>query len=292
MTQGVSSVSIDRRTGMAAPPNIRLDLTNRPENVVLVRETLTGVSEAIGLDAGDLDDIRTAVTEACNNVVLHAYEGDEGPLEVEIYAGGSSFEVFVRDHGIGLQRQTGDDPWVIGIGLPVIEALVQGVEFTDPAGGGTEVRMEFATPGARTLEPPAGEPIDRSTASPTGAATTITIAPVAPLARTVLPRLLGVLAARANFSTDRISDALLVADALGAHAPGSTSAGHLMIAVTIEPRNLGLRLGPLDPGRGERLVTGSDLEGVGHVIEKLSDHHSVAVDGSYEVLDLRLIDRR
>jgi serine/threonine-protein kinase RsbW len=283
---------MDRRTAMAAPPNIRLDLSNKPENVVLVRETLAGAAEAIGLDALDLDDIRTAVTEACNNVVLHAYEGEEGPLEVEIYAAGGLFDVFVRDHGIGMRPPTRDDQWIVGIGLPVIEALVQNVEFADTAEGGTEVRMRFATPGARTLEPP-----DEALGSINGArgeasTTSVTIAPVAPLARTVLPRLLGVLAARAHFSTDRISDALLVADALGAHASRSTSAGHLTIKVSIEPRTLELSLGPLDVGRARELMTDSTAEGVGRVIEKLSDHHSVAVDGSYEVLDLQLIDHR
>jgi anti-sigma regulatory factor (Ser/Thr protein kinase) len=277
---------------MAAPPNIRLNLSNRPENVVLVRETLAGAAEAIGLDALDLDDIRTAVTEACNNVVLHAYEGEEGPLEVEIYAAGALLDVFVRDHGIGMQPPTSEDQWIVGIGLPVIEALVQSVEFADTADGGTEVRMRFATPGAQTLEPP-----DEALGSVDGArgeatTTSVTIAPVAPLARTVLPRLLGVLAARAHFSTDRISDALLVADALGAHASRSTSAGHLTIKVAIEPRNLELSLGPLDVGRARELMTDSTAEGVGRVIEKLSDHHSVAVDGSYEVLGLQLIDHR
>jgi serine/threonine-protein kinase RsbW len=277
---------------MAAPPNIRLDLSNRPENVVLVRETLAGAAEAIGLDALDLDDIRTAVTEACNNVALHAYEGEEGPLEVEIYAAGGLLDVFVRDHGIGMQPRTSEDQWIVGIGLPVIEALVQSVEFADTAEGGTEVRMRFATPGARTLEPPDENVGSTDGALGEGTTTSVTIAPVAPLARTVLPRLLGVLAARAQFSTDRISDALLVADALGAHAARSTSAGHLTIKVSIEPRNLELSLGPLDLGRARELMSDSIGDGVGRVIEKLSDHQSVAVDGSYEVLDLRLIDHR
>jgi serine/threonine-protein kinase RsbW len=277
---------------MAASPNIRLDLSNRPENVVLVRETLTGVAEAVGLDAADLDDIRTAVTEACNNVVLHAYDGEEGPLEVEIYAAGGSFDVFVRDHGVGMQPPTSEDQWIVGIGLPVIEALVQSVDFAETARGGTEARMSFATPGARKLEPPEEALGSMDGARGGGTTTSVTIAPVAPLARTVLPRLLGVLAARAHFSTDRISDALLVADALGAHASRSTSAGHLTIRVSIEPRNLELSLGPLDLGRARELMTDSTAEGVGRVIEKLSDHHSVAVDGSYEVLDLQLIDHR
>ncbi|TMK24282.1 MAG: ATP-binding protein [Actinobacteria bacterium] len=292
MARGVASVGIDRRTWMAAPPNIRLDLSNRPENVVLVRETLAGVAEAVGLDAADLDDIRTAVTEACNNVVLHAYEGEEGALEVEIYAMGGSCSVFVRDRGIGLQQQASEDQWIVGIGLPVIEALASHVDFEETAGGGTEVRMQFATPGAHTLEPTSEGETSGSANGAKGAGASVTIAPVAPLARTVLPRLLGVLAARAHFSTDRISDALLVADALSAHASRSTSAGHLRIKVTIEPRKLELSLGPLDAGGARELVSGSTVDGVGRVLEKLSDHLDVALDGSYEVLDLQLTDRR
>jgi serine/threonine-protein kinase RsbW len=276
---------------MAAPPNIRLDLSNRAENVVLVRETLAGVAEAVGLDAADLDDIRTAVTEACNNVVLHAYEGGEGALEVEIYATGGSCSVFVRDRGIGLNPQASQDQWTVGIGLPVIEALSQRVDFEETAGGGTEVRMEFATQGAQTLGVP-DEDASGTSNGAQGAGARVIIAPVAPLARAVLPRLLGVLAARAHFSTDRISDALLVADALSAHASRSTSAGHLRIMVSIEPRNLELSLGPLDAGGGRELVSGSTVDGVGRVLEKLSDHLDIAVDGSYEVLDLQLTDRR
>ena len=85
-------------------PNVRLTLSNKPENVLLVREMLTGVAEMVDLDGSDLNDIRTAVTEACNNVVLHAYEGDEGPLEVEVYGGAhSALEVVVRSGQIRLR---------------------------------------------------------------------------------------------------------------------------------------------------------------------------------------------
>jgi serine/threonine-protein kinase RsbW len=278
---------------MVPPPNIRLDLSNRPENVVLVRETIAGLGDAIGLDAADLDDMRTAVTEACNNVVLHAYAGDEGALEVEIYAEPDACGVFVRDRGIGLQPQATRDQWIVGIGLPVIEALAEHVSFEKTPGGGTEVRMHFATPGVRMLETE-GEQLaeSRDEATDPGSTTTVTIAPVAPLARSVLPRLLGVLAARANFSTDRISDAHLVADALSAHATEATSAGHLTITVSIEPRKLELKLGPLEAGSARALIATADGDGVGRVLDKLSDRVGVEVEGSHELLDLQLIDRR
>ncbi|HEY2398374.1 MAG TPA: ATP-binding protein [Solirubrobacteraceae bacterium] len=292
MTREVVSVCADRRTGMAPPPNIRLDLSNRPENVVIVRETIAGLADAIGLDAADLDDIRTAVTEACNNVVLHAYEGAEGSLEVEIFSDRLSCGVLVRDRGIGLPAQASRDQWIVGIGLPVIEALTEHVDFEETPGGGTEVRMQFAAPGVRTLETPAAQLLESGDgASGLGSTTIVTIAPVTPLARSVLPRLLGVLAARANFSTDRISDAHLVADALSAHATDATSAGHLTVSVRIGPRTLALTLGPLDAGRAGELIS-ARADGVGGVLEKLSDRVSVEVDGSHELLDLQLTDRR
>ncbi len=288
----------DRGLLMARLPNVRLDLLNKPENVLLVRETLTGVAEAIALDGADLSDIRTAVTEACNNVVLHAYAGGEGPLEVEVVLGDRVLDVLVRDHGVGLARSAARDEGEPGIGLPVIEALSDSVEFGETdGGGGTEVRMSFGAPTAGRLASTEDDSTGRTLPDlpafnerrQTGTAT-VSIAPTA-LARSVLPRLLCVLAARAHFSTDRISDSQMVADALVAHAGESISGGYLSMAVDVEPRDLELRVGPLIAGRAKRLVRDSDVEGLGPVLEKLADRHGVSSSDSHDTLMLQLLDR-
>jgi serine/threonine-protein kinase RsbW len=290
----------------AEPANVHLNLSNRPENVMLVREVLTGVAEAVGLDSGDLDDIRTAVTEAGNNVVVHAYEGGEGPLEVEIHLLPGELEVVVRDQGTGIRPHIGiEDEGLMGIGLLVIQALVHRVEFKGTGGppgkddwDGTEVRMTFATPGARPLEQSPNGPPNESAgqfvaAAHTTQATTsaITLAP-SNLARTVLPRLLCALAARAHFSTDRISDAQLVADALATHAQEALSAGYLSLAISVAPRDIELCIAPLRAGHARQLIVDSAIQGVGPVIEKLADNHRVTELGSSEMLALRMVDRR
>src|SRR6266571_3277039 len=138
---------------MDEPANVRLTLTNQSENVLLVREMLSGVAETIELENSDLYDIRTAVTEACNNVVLHAYEGEEGPLEVDLSASADVIEVAVRDYGIGIRpRIRAPDDAALGIGLPLIQALVHSVEFSDADGRGTEVRMRFLARSRRAFE--------------------------------------------------------------------------------------------------------------------------------------------
>jgi serine/threonine-protein kinase RsbW len=311
-------------------PNVRLKLSSRPENVALVRAVLTGVAEAIDLDAQQFDDIRTAVTEACNNAVLHAYEGGEGPLEVDICVPTEGrVAVVVRDAGIGIeprdeapaaempspQELDGDihpgsgisgmpDEASLKLGLPVIQALATKIELRRPDGGGTEVRMAFATPGSRlpdrgddgqTGEAPSIEllpAIDLAGERPELiVAATIAIAPDR-LARTVLPRLVCALAARANFSTDRLADAQLVADVIAAEAFRAIIGSHLGVGIAVEPRRVELRVGPLPIERAsEATAADAALGELGAVVERLIDDHSIAPVGSSAVLALRLIDR-
>jgi serine/threonine-protein kinase RsbW len=275
-------------------PNVRLLLSNRSENVLLVREMLTGVAEAIGLENSDVYDIRTAVTEAANNVVLHAYEGQEGPMEVELRAGAEALEVVVRDHGVGIRpRIRPPEDTALGIGLPLIQALVHSVEFSDSGDdSGTEVRMEFLAPAKQTLEAVEQEAEDLPQLQLDDPATAIAICVVpAALARGVLPRVMSVLAARAHFSTDRISDAQLVADTIAAHARDSLGANRLSLTASVKGRTLELCVGPLGPGRAERLMVDSDVDGLGPVIEKLTDGRRVAAVGAAEMLALQLVDR-
>jgi anti-sigma regulatory factor (Ser/Thr protein kinase) len=276
-----------------SPPNVRLNLVNTPENVVVVREMLSGVGEAIELDRSDLNDVRTAVTEACNNVVLHAYEGDPGPLEVELYLAGRSLGVVVRDHGVGfpaepksLETDTG------GIGLHVIQTLTQTVEFADGKERGTDVRMWFNTPQASAVAPlRADSDQAHILALPGIPTTTIRIAPIS-LARTILPRLMITLAAHAHFSTDRISDAQLLADALVEHAQAAISGDKLSIDVTVEPRDLELHISPLSLGHARQLIEQSEFGESAGVIEQLTDRHKVLSTGTHETLTLRLSDPR
>jgi anti-sigma regulatory factor (Ser/Thr protein kinase) len=271
-----------------------LDISNRSENVLLVREMLTGVAELIELDTSDLYDIRTAVTEACNNVVLHGYDGGEGPLEVELRASQESVEVIVRDYGVGIKpRIRSTEETALGIGLPLIQALVHSVEFSDASEkGGTEVRMTFLAPSKRALELAAEDDggLPRVSREELGEATALSVAPPG-LARSVLPRILSVLGARANFSTDRISDVQLVADALAAHDPSSLGASRLSLRISVQPHSLELFVGPLGVGRAERLILDSEVHGLGAVIEKLIDGRHVAAVGSAEMLALQLNDR-
>ena len=58
------------------PPGLQITLPAEAENVAVVRHALAGLAEEIGMDEAAIADLKTVVTEACMNVVVHAYDGD------------------------------------------------------------------------------------------------------------------------------------------------------------------------------------------------------------------------
>lgn len=280
---------------MAELPNVRLSLANTAENVVVVRAALSGLGESTGVDASDLSDIKTAVSEACNNVVLHAYRGGRGPLDVEIELGEDSMRLAVCDRGVGIGEHLRDEGGLderLGIGLHVIRTLARDVRLDEPPGGGTRVRMEFAARGLSAREPrlPDGPGLDLAGTTASFAAS-VSIAP-ASLARAVIPRLACALAARAHFSTDRLCDVALLADALAAHAADAVCEQHVSLGIGVRPRDLELCIAPLRAGQGEGMIRASGLDGLGQVIEKLTDDHDVLACESHETLALSVLDHR
>jgi len=100
--------------------------------------------------------------------------------------------------------------------------------------------------------------------------TRITVA-VGPLLGPVLARVVGIHAARAEFTLDRLNDAVLVADAITAHAPAFIAGDRLPISLQSEQGRLELRVGPLRPGGGRRVLEATSLPAVGAIIERLAD---------------------
>ena len=125
-------------------PEVRMTMPARPEGVAVVRQALAGMADALDFDAAVVADMKMAVSEACTNVVVHAYQDDVGILEVDIRAEESGLTIVVRDHGAGIQpRPARRDVPALGLGLPLIAALSDAFELRGSVGEGTEVRMTF-----------------------------------------------------------------------------------------------------------------------------------------------------
>ncbi|HEY8303356.1 MAG TPA: ATP-binding protein [Solirubrobacteraceae bacterium] len=132
-------------------PDMELALRARAENIAIVRHALGGFGEAFAVSEAKLSDIRLAVTEACANVVVHAYPSDEeGPMEVVASMDDGELTVLVRDWGRGI-RPRPDSPG-LGLGLSLIAALAEEVQLGHDSEEHTEVRMTFALRDAMALD--------------------------------------------------------------------------------------------------------------------------------------------
>jgi anti-sigma regulatory factor (Ser/Thr protein kinase) len=125
----------------------RWRLPAEPAVLPLVRESVSRMMGPAAAD--DLERVRLAVTEACANVVRHAYPDDRGLLDVGVCLGPQTVRVEVRDSGIGVcdEREPPGERGG-GLGLPLIDMLADRVEIT-PQRPGTSVRMTFDLQGTR-----------------------------------------------------------------------------------------------------------------------------------------------
>ena len=123
--------------------DVKLTLPARPENVSVIRHVLGAFAESLRLPDELVEDLRLAVTEACTNVVRHAYPPDvAGSVEISIRPMDELVSVVVADHGRGIG--TSSDTNGPGLGLPLIAAIADEVELQPVPGGGSRVAMTFA----------------------------------------------------------------------------------------------------------------------------------------------------
>lgn len=273
-------------------PTVRLQLDSSPETLTLARGMLGGLAELLALDPELLDDLKTAVSEACNNVVMHAYDGESGPLRVCIFVDGDGIEVSIADQGRGISPLAPSDERLQGVGIPIIRALAQQAEFRPAPHGGTEVWMRFdARRDHRALFtiPPQAIPEDGWVERLSGDAV-VSLSPVSFLGG-VLGRLARALAARARFSLDRFSDVYLVTDAIAAHAARAATGARISFGISTETRRLELTVGPFQPGASSRLTT-PDENDVGAALRLLSDELHIEGQDDGDALRLVMLDRR
>ncbi|MBJ7454708.1 MAG: ATP-binding protein [Thermoleophilia bacterium] len=134
-----------------ARPDVELILPAEPESVALARQMVRGIVDALGWGEENRTDISIAVTEACTNAVLHAYPaGAEGEYEVFAWAEPESLVVAVRDRGRGIIPSVASPAAGLGLGLPLMLAIGDEVNFSNEDGV-TEVRMTFS-PGPRRAD--------------------------------------------------------------------------------------------------------------------------------------------
>jgi serine/threonine-protein kinase RsbW len=257
-----------------------MSLPAKAENVAVVRHAIAGLAERIGMDEASTADLKTVVTEACMNVVVHAYpEGETGLLEIEAVPDDGGLTVAVRDFGSGISPRPGVDRPSLRIGLALIAALSSSFEIRGGVERGTEIRMHLPL----TARPLGDNGAEAVPSPPVPQATELTVGPPE-LVGPVLSRALTALAARHEITVDRISDAMLLSDAISAAAPARFDDGHVRLSIEDRPEGVELKVGPMAAGAADGLRESLAIPDVGGSLETLADEVRTESDGDGEYL--------
>jgi serine/threonine-protein kinase RsbW len=244
---------------------LQMSLPARAENVAIVRHALAGLAERLEMDKQSLADLKTVVTEACMNVVVHAYpEADDGVLEVSANSDLEGLTVVVRDRGSGIRPHPDLERPSLRIGLTLIAALSSSFEISGGMDRGTEIRMHVPL---RARSEVAGAD---GASHPTTEATKMRVGPPE-LVGPVLEKVVGALAARRRITVDRLSDALLLSDAISARAPEGFTDGYVSLSIADGPEGVELSVGPMTSGGAERLRQSFELPEVGSLASLADD---------------------
>ena len=262
---------------------LQITLPARTENVAVVRHALAGLAESLGMEDERIGDLKTVVTEACMNVVVHAYE-DEGPLEVEAHPDAEGLMVVVRDYGGGIRPRADIERPSLKLGLPLIAALSHSFEIAGGIDRGTRISMRLLLSAAPPSpdEAPAYDPAHLEDASAVTVSSPELITPV-------LGRMVGALAARRDVTIDRLSDAMLLSDAISAGAPGAFVDGRVRVSLIEREKGLAIRLGPMSDGAAAKVRDGFEVPGTGGAsLERLAEEVQVEEGRDGEYLEVRI----
>ena len=128
-------------------------LAAKSHNEAFARNVVASFAVEISPTLEEINDIKTAVSEAVTNCVVHAYKDGSGIVEIECKVDEKerSIEIVVRDFGKGIEDvkeaiepffTTAEDDERSGMGFTIIQTFMNEMEVTSIKGEGTVVTMK------------------------------------------------------------------------------------------------------------------------------------------------------
>ena len=131
--------------------SMRMEIESRSENEEFARVVVAVFASRLNPTLEEIDDIKTAVSEAVTNAVIHGYGNGDGVIYIETAAEGQELCVTIRDTGRGIEdvRRAMEPLFTSdksgersGMGFSFMEAFMDAVEVESEPGRGTTVRMK------------------------------------------------------------------------------------------------------------------------------------------------------
>lgn len=128
----------------------KMTIMSNSINDAFVRTTVGAFCTLLNPTLEQINDIKTSVSEAFTNCVVHAYNNLEGDVDIETTIFEHSAKIIITDYGCGLADvqkamqpfyTTKPDEERSGMGFTLMQAFMDEVEVTSEIGKGTTVTM-------------------------------------------------------------------------------------------------------------------------------------------------------
>lgn len=83
---------------------LELIIDSKSENESFARVAVAAFCTRLDPTLEEITDIKTAVSEAVTNCIVHGYEGGKGKIYINVNITGNTAEVIVKDNGIGIEN--------------------------------------------------------------------------------------------------------------------------------------------------------------------------------------------
>lgn len=129
---------------------IRLEFDAISENEALARVVIAAFLTQLDPTLEELQDVKTAISEAVTNAIIHAYQEKGGRIVMSAALTGDELEVRIEDYGIGIENvqkameplfTTSPETERAGMGFAFMEAFMDKLEVESTVGVGTKICM-------------------------------------------------------------------------------------------------------------------------------------------------------
>ena len=123
---------------------------SRPVNEGLARVAAASFLTQLNPTLEEVADVKTAVSEAVTNCIIHGYEGEVHKIQMDLRLRDNDLFVDITDHGIGIEDvgkameplfTSKPDKERSGMGFTFMEAFMDEITVESVMGKGTTVRM-------------------------------------------------------------------------------------------------------------------------------------------------------
>lgn len=128
----------------------RLEIDSKLDNEGFIRSMVAAFALQINPTLSEINDIKTAVSEAVTNCIVHGYNGGPGKITVEVGLKNKLIDITIIDNGVGIDDiERAKEPFFTtrandersGMGFTLMESFMDNLEVKNNPGGGTVVNM-------------------------------------------------------------------------------------------------------------------------------------------------------